>query len=50
MRKCMDILSVFFSFLESALKRRTTVTEAQIMAQLKKHLAVDGGDRTMIEK
>ena len=30
MRKCMDIPSVLFSFLEAALKRRPTATEAEI--------------------
>ena len=54
MRKCMDIPSVLFSFSEAALKRRSTATEAEIMqvmpAQLKTHLAVHGGSRTMIQK
>ena len=35
----MNILSVLFSFLEAALKRRSTATEAEIKsAQLKTHL------------
>ena len=50
----MDILSVSFSFSKAALKRRSTVTEAEIKqvmsAQLKTHLAVHVGGRTMIEK
>ena len=55
MRKCFDIIpSVLFSFSEAVLKRLSTATEAgikQLMsAQLKTHLAVLGGGRTMIEK
>ena len=46
--------SVLFYFLEAALKRRLTATEPEIKklmsAQLKTHLAVHGGGRTMIEK
>ena len=53
MRKCMNILSVLFSFLEAALKRRPTTTEAELKkimsSQLKMHLAVYGGGRTIIE-
>ena len=30
MRKCMDIPTVLFSFLEAALKRRPKATEAEI--------------------
>ena len=47
MRKCMEIPSVLFSFLEATLKRRPTTTVAEIKgvmsAQLKTHLAVHGG-------
>ena len=50
----MDIPSVLFSFSEAAFKRGSTATEAEIKqvmsAQLKTHLAVHGGGRTMIEK
>ena len=50
----MDFPSVLFSFSEAALKRRSTVTEIEIKqvmsAQLKTHLVVHGGSRTMIEK
>ena len=51
MRKCSSVLC---SFLEAAFKRRSTATEPEIKqlmsAQLKTHLAVHGGGRTMIEK
>ena len=44
MRKLMDIYSVLFSFLEAALKRRSTVTEIVIklviLAWIKTHLVV----------
>ena len=54
MRKCMDIASVSFSFLETAFKRRSTATVPEIKqlmsAQLKMHLLVHGSGRTMIEK
>ena len=50
----MVIPSVLFSFLEAALRCPLTATEAEIKqvmsAQLKTHLAVHGGGRTMIEK
>ena len=50
----LSITSVLFYFSEVALKRRLTATEAEIKpvmsAQLKTHLAVHGGGRTMIEK
>ena len=50
----MYIPSVLFSFLVAALKRRQRTTGPemkQVMsAQLKTHLAVDGGGRTMVEK
>ena len=50
----MNITSVLFYFSEVALKRRLTTNEAEIKqvmsAQLKTHLAVHGGGRTMIEK
>ena len=51
MRKCSSVLC---SFLEATFKRRSTATEPEIKqlmsAQLKTHLAVHGGGRTMIEK
>ena len=54
MRKLMDIYSVLFSFLEAALKRRSTVTEIEIklviLAWVKTHLVVHGGDQTVIER
>ena len=43
-----------FSFLEAALKRRSTATEVEItqvmLTQLKTNLAVHSGDREMIKK
>ena len=46
--------SVLCSFLEAAFKRQSTVTEPEMKqlmpAQLKTHLAVHYGGRTMIEK
>ena len=54
MRKFMDIYSVLFSFLEAALKRRSTVTEIEIklviLAWVKTHLVVHGGDQMVIER
>ena len=54
MRKLMDIYSVLFSFLETALKRRSTVTEIEIklviLAWVKTHLVVHGGDQMVIER
>ena len=50
MRKCMDIPSVLFSFLEAAFKRRPRATEAVMSARFKTRLAVHGGDRTIVEK
>ena len=54
MRKFMDIYSVLFSFLEAALKRRSTVTETEIklviLAWVITHLVVHGGDQTVIER
>ena len=54
MRKCIDIPSVLFSFLEAALKRRLRATETEIKkvmsAQLKTRLAVRGSGRMMAEK
>ena len=54
MRRCMDIPSVLFSFLEAAIKCQSTATEPEIKqpmsAHLKTHLAVHGGGRTMIER
>ena len=54
MKKCMEIASVLFSFLESAFKRQSTAPVPEIMelmsAQLKTHLPVHGSGRTMIEK
>ena len=54
MRKLMDIYSVLFSFLEAALKRRSTVTEIEIklviLAWVKTHLVVHGGDQMVIER
>ena len=54
MRKCVDIPSVLFSFLESALKRQPRVTETEIKqvmsAQLKTRLAVRCSGRMMAEK
>ena len=45
---------MLFSFLEAALKRRPRATEAEtkqlMSAQLKTHLTVHGGGRTMVEK
>ena len=50
----MEIPSVMFSFLEAALKPRSTATVAEIKqvmsAMLKTHLAVHGDGRTMIGK
>ena len=50
----MDIYSVLFSFLEAALKRRSTVTETEIklviLAWVITHLVVHGGDQTVIER
>ena len=50
----MAIPSVLFTFLEAAFKRQSTATEPEIKklmsAQLKTHLTVHGGGRTMIEK
>ena len=50
----LSITSVLFYFSEVALQRRLTATEAEIKqvmsAQLKTHLAVHGGGRTMMEK
>ena len=50
----MDIYSVLFSFLEAALKRRSTVTEIEIklviLAWVKTHLVVHGGDQMVIER
>ena len=54
MRKCIDIPSVLFSFLEAAFERQSIATEPEIKkllsAQLKNNLAVHDGGRTMIEK
>ena len=54
MRKCMDIPSTLFPFSETALKRWSTATEAElkqvVSAQPKMYLEVHGGGRTMIEK
>ena len=54
MRKFMDIYSVLFSFSEAALKRRSTVTETEIklviLAWVRTHLVVHGGDQTVIER
>ena len=45
---------MLFSFLEAALKRRPRATEAEtkqlMSAQLKTHLALHGGGRTMVDK
>ena len=50
----MDISSVLFSFSESALKRLTTASKAEIrqvmLVQHKTHLEVHGSGRTMIQK
>ena len=50
----INILSVLFSSLEAALKRRPRAIEAKIKqlmsAQFKTHLAVHGDGRTMVEK
>ena len=54
MRKCIDIPSVLFSFLEAALKRRPRATESEIKyvmsTQLKTRLAVRGSGRMMAKK
>ena len=49
----INILSVLFSSLEAALKRRPRAIEAkikQLSAQFKTHLAVHGDGRTMVKK
>ena len=50
----MEIPSVLFSFLEAALKRRSTTAVAEIKgvmsAHLKTPLAVHGGGRMMVDK
>ena len=54
MRKLMDIYSVLFSFLEATLKRQSNVTEIEIklviLAWVKTHQVVHGGDQTVIER
>ena len=50
----MDIYSVLFSFLEATLKRQSNVTEIEIklviLAWVKTHQVVHGGDQTVIER